>query len=126
MFTQAEIDYIRSQRLARLATVNANGQPDAVVVGFDFDDSAFYIGGRNQTNSRKYKNVKAGREKVALVIDDLASVNPWRPRGIRIYGEAQLVTHDGYAGKGEYLRIVPDVSWSWGFEGASKRTVHAG
>ena len=124
MFTQQEIEYLNGQRLARLATVNADGQPDVVAVGFDFDGKAFYIGGRNQTRSRKYKNVKAGQGKVALVIDDLASVNPWRPRGVRIYGTAEIVPHDGYAGKGEYLRIVPEVSWGWGFDGAAARTVH--
>ena len=125
MFTTAEIDYIHSQRLARLATVDSDGQPDAVAVGFDFDGKAFYIRGRNQTRTRKYKNVQSGQHKVALVLDDLESVSPWKPRGIRIYGVAEIVPHDGYAGKGDYLRIVPKLSWGWGFEGASKRTAHA-
>jgi pyridoxamine 5'-phosphate oxidase family protein len=52
--------------------------------------------------------------KVAIVVDDLASVAPWRPRGIRVYGTAEIVDHQGYAGRGKYLRITPEKAWSWG------------
>lgn len=41
--------------------------------------------------SRKYKNVLKNN-KVALVIDDLKTIDPWDPRGIRIYGTADIVT----------------------------------
>lgn len=34
-------------------------------------------------------------EKVAIVIDDLKSIEPWSPRGIRIYGIADIVTRQG-------------------------------
>jgi len=34
MFTEKEIAYIKSQPLARLATVGKDGQPDNVAVGF--------------------------------------------------------------------------------------------
>ena len=66
--------------------------------------------------TRKYKNAKEGNTKVALVIDDLVSVNPWNPHGIRIYGTAEIVEHVGMLGKGVYLRITPTVSWSWNIE----------
>ena len=36
-FTDDEIRYLRSQPLARIATVDADGQPDAVPVVFEFD-----------------------------------------------------------------------------------------
>ena len=39
--------------------------------------------------TRKYKNVKDGNNEVAMVIDDLESVQPWRPRGIKISGNAE-------------------------------------
>jgi pyridoxamine 5'-phosphate oxidase family protein len=126
MFTQSEITYLHSQRLARIATASPDGQPDAVPVGFEFDGVNFYVGGRDLKNTRKYKNILAGNNRVALVIDDLQSVTPWRPRGIRIYGLARLVEREGRLGHTTYISIIPQVSWSWGLEGASlNRTVHA-
>jgi pyridoxamine 5'-phosphate oxidase family protein len=71
-------------------------QPDIVTVSFDFDGEYFYVGGINILKSRKYKNVLKN-DKVALVIDDLKTVDPWDPRGIRIYGTANIVTRQsGY------------------------------
>lgn len=122
-FTEEEIAYLASQRLARIATAAADGQPDVAPVGFDFDGTYFYVGGRAPEKTRKFKNVRAGNAKVALVIDDLASVDPWSPRGIRVFGTAEVVDHEGYAGPGKYLRIAPQISWSWNLPG-SKRTVH--
>lgn len=122
-FTEEEIAYLTSQRLARIATAAPDGQPDVAPVGFEFDGTHFYVGGRAPEKTRKLKNVRAGNAKVALVVDDLASVNPWSPRGIRVYGTAEVVDHEGYAGPGKYLRITPVISWSWNLPG-SKRTVH--
>ena len=119
LFTEKEVAYLASQVLARIATVDPEGQPDVSPVGFEFDGTAIYIGGHNLTNTRKYKNVQAGNRKVALVIDDLPSINPWHPRGIRIYGLAEFVERDGRLGHGTYLRITPRVSWSWNVEGPS-------
>ena len=119
MFTENEIDYFTSQPLARLATVAADNQPDAVAVVFEYDGTYFYVGGVKPKNSRKYKNVRAGNKKVALLVDDLESIKPWKPRGIRIYGHAELVERDGQFGPGTYMRITPEISWSWNVEGPS-------
>jgi pyridoxamine 5'-phosphate oxidase family protein len=117
-FTEEEIDYLQSQSLARLATVAPDGQPDVVPVGFDFDGTYLYISGSGDTlKTRKFRNVSGGNPKVALVIDDLASTSPRAPRFLRIYGSADVVERDGYAGSGPYLRIAPTVSWSWNLEG---------
>jgi len=59
-----------------------------------------------------------GVPRVALVIDDLVSVNPWTVRGMRIYGNAELLFRKGgQFGPGHYMRITPTVSWSWNLEG---------
>lgn len=116
MFTEKEIDYIESQPLARIGTVSVGGQPDVVPVGFDFDGQRFYVGGKNMEATHKYKNVANENIQVALVIDDLVSVKPWRPRGIKIYGTAVIVERDGYAGPGPYLRITPTQYRSWGLD----------
>jgi pyridoxamine 5'-phosphate oxidase family protein len=113
-FTDQEIAYLRSQPLARLATVSEDGQPDAVPVGFDFDGTYIYVSGHGDTlKTRKFRNVLAGNAKVALVVDDLVATDPWTPRFLRIYGTADVVERDGYVGPGTYFRITPTVSWSW-------------
>ena len=134
MFSEPEVRYLKSQRLARIATVSGKGQPDLVPVGFEFDGKHFWIGSHSQEvffRTRKYKNVKNGRKKVALVVDDLLTVNPWHPRFVRVYGTAEVMDHNGTFGPGKYLRVTPLISWSGGMEGLSLkqgvwwlRTVH--
>jgi len=120
VFSQPEIDYMKGQRLCRFATASPDGQPDVVPVAFEFDGKYFYVGSHSQDiflRTRKYKNVRDGKNKVALAIDDLLSVDPWRPRAIRVYGTAEIVEHKGIFGPGKYLQITPKVSWSIGIEG---------
>jgi pyridoxamine 5'-phosphate oxidase family protein len=119
MFTDKEIEYLQSQRLARVATVSSDGQPDVTPVGYEFDGRHIFIGGHNATKTRKFKNVQAGNEKVALVVDDFISLNPWQPRGMRIYGIAKVVGRAGWLGESIYLRIKPVISWSWNIESVS-------
>jgi pyridoxamine 5'-phosphate oxidase family protein len=112
-FTEEEIAYLRSQSLARLATVSSDGQPDVAPVGFDFDGTYFYVGGADPARTRKFRNVRAGAGKVALVVDDLVATDPWTPRFIRVYGTAEIVEREGYMGRGLYMQITPTMSWSW-------------
>src|ERR671937_745918 len=114
MFTPQDRHPPHPHRPPLLAPAAADGQPTADAVGFTFDDGRFYIGGRNLPATRKYRNVDAGNRRVALIIDDLASVQPWAPRGIKIHGIAEIVERDGMFGPGKYLAITPVVSWSWG------------
>lgn len=117
-FSDDEIGYIRSQPLVRVATAAPDGQPDVVPVAFEFDGFHFYIGGWNPTNTRRTKNVAAGNDKVALVIDDLATPDPWAPlhhrrwRFLRIYGTAELVDREAPNGPVKILKITPTISWS--------------
>jgi pyridoxamine 5'-phosphate oxidase family protein len=116
-FTDEEVEYMRSQRLARLATVGADGQPDVAPVGFEYDGTHVYVGGMDPVKTRKFRNVQAGNHKVALVIDDMASLDPWTPRFLRIYGTAELVERQGQFGPAPYMRITPTISWSWNLDG---------
>jgi pyridoxamine 5'-phosphate oxidase family protein len=132
MFSQKEVEYLKSQRLARIATAsvlteeeeeeeNGSIQPDVVPVGFDFDGDYFYVGGMNILKSTKYKNI-VKNNKVAIVIDDLKSIDPWDPRGVKIYGTADVVTRQGGYMEGtghanpSYIRISPKKKWSWGID----------
>ncbi len=119
-FTDEEIAYLRSQPIARFATVGTGEQPDVVPLAFEFDGTFFWVGGPGETvlDTRKFHNVQAGRRRVALVIDDLVSFDPFIARSIRIYGRADgPFERTGMVGPGTFLRITPAVSWSWNMAG---------
>jgi pyridoxamine 5'-phosphate oxidase family protein len=113
-FSPAEVDFINSQLLARIGTASAKGRPDVAVVGFDFDGTYFYISGRRNETTWKYKNAKTN-PRASIVIDDLPSVKPWRTRGVKISGTVDFVHYTGKSsGEKEYLRIKPTHKYSWG------------
>ncbi len=118
-FSDPEIQYLKSQRLARIATASPQGIPDVSPVAFEFDETYFFVGSHSQEifiRTKKYKNVRDGNQQIAIVIDDLESVQPWKPRGIKVNGTAEIVEHNGMFGPGKYLQITPIVSWSWGIK----------
>ena len=118
MFSTQELAFLRTQPLARLATVAVSGQPDADAVGFAFENGRFYIGGYFLERTRKYKHIAAGQSKVSLLIDDLRSLDPLEPRSIKLHGEAEILHfEEGFRGPGAYIVIRPKVSWSSGIEG---------
>lgn len=124
-FTQAEIAYLRSQRLGRLATVGPDGQPHVVPVGFRYNRQlgTIDIGGHSIARSKKYRDVQRS-PLVAFVVDDIVSTQPWTVRGIEIRGEALALTTGGQEmGPGfapEILRIRPHRIISWGLEGDAR------
>jgi pyridoxamine 5'-phosphate oxidase family protein len=118
--TEEELAYLRTQRLARLATVDAHGAPQNSPVGFFVDEGngTIVIGGRAMGATRKFRNV--GRNpNVALVADDLASVSPWRVRGVEIRGRADALSDVDPPRSGmsrEVIRITPEWIHSWGLD----------
>ncbi len=119
MLSEAEAKYLKSQRLARIASASPKGIPEVSPVAFEYDGKYFWIGSHDQSiffRTRRYKNIAAGNVRVSLVVDDLQSVNPWKPRGIKVSGTAEVMKHDGIFGMGSYIRIAPKVSVSWGIE----------
>ncbi|MFJ4122633.1 PPOX class F420-dependent oxidoreductase [[Kitasatospora] papulosa] len=130
-FSEEEIAYMASQRLARISTAAPDGQPDVSPVGFEFDGTHLFVGGGDPVRTRKFRNVRAGNDKVAIVIDDVFTVEPWAPRYLRIYGVAELVERRTPSGTAPCIRITPRVSWSCNLEGKPltadrrvRRTVH--
>lgn len=123
-FTEAELDYLRSgRRLGRLATVGADGTPHVVPVGWSLSDDldAIEIGGHDFAATKKFRDVRA-RPRAAIVIDDLESTDPWRPRGIEVRGPAEAVE-----GPRPLVRIRPARVVSWGIDpaGRSSRSISA-
>ena len=122
MFTDEEVDYLESQHLARLGTVDSDGQVDVSPVGFEFDGEAFYVSSFKMDMSHKGVNVADGNRLVSLVVDDLASTDPWLPRGIKIHGVADFVERDtptSMARGDRHIRIRPVRSWSFGILAAA-------
>ena len=123
VFTPEEINYLQNQRLARIATVGPDGQPHVVPVGFRYnpDTDTIDVGGHNFAQRKKWRDVQQN-PRVAIVIDDLASVNPWRARGIEIRGEAERLLIGGetvIAGfDSAMFRITPKRIVSWGINNA--------
>jgi pyridoxamine 5'-phosphate oxidase family protein len=131
VFTDAELAYLRSQRLGRLATVGPDGGPQNNPVGFrvDADAGTIDIGGWNLGASRKFHNVET-HPQVAFVVDDLESVDPWKVRGVQVRGAAEALTNQQVPGtgtSGEVIRIHPRSLQSWGLgadgKQGSRRTI---
>ncbi len=112
-FTDQELEYLHgARRLARIATVGKDGTPHVVPVGFSHDreQDTIDVGGRDFEGTKKFRDVaKTGR--AAIVIDDLASTDPLRPRGIEVRGRAEALTQPR-----PLIRIHPERIVSWGIE----------
>ena len=121
VFTDAELRYLAGgQQLGRLATVGADGTPHVVPVAWIYNAArdTIDIGGHGLEESKKFRDVtRTGR--AAIVIDDLASTDPWHPRAVEVRGRA-----DAIAMPTPLIRIYPERIVSWGLEARrSARTV---
>lgn len=108
-FTQPEIDYLRSQPLMRFASASPTGRPDVAAVAFSVDGDDIVTADFDFSKTVRYRNVEAN-PRAAVVIDDLAALEPWTPRGIKVRGRVRI---EG-AGPGQRFRITPEVVWSRG------------
>jgi PPOX class F420-dependent enzyme/OxyR family protein len=99
-FSDAELDYlVGERRLGRLATADADGLPHVVPVGmwrYNPQLGTIDITGADFAASRKFRNVQ-DNPRAAFVVDDMASIEPWRPRFIMVRGRAEAIerTPDG-------------------------------
>jgi pyridoxamine 5'-phosphate oxidase family protein len=121
VFTEAELRYLTGGRLlGRIATVGADGMPHVVPVGWIYNAArdTIDVGGNELQGSKKFRDV-ARTGRAAIVIDDLESTDPWRPRAIEIRGSAEAI-----ALPTSLIRIHPERIISWGLEqGRRARTV---
>jgi pyridoxamine 5'-phosphate oxidase family protein len=111
--TEAQIAYLAGQRLGRLATAGADGRPHVVPTSFSYNPELGTIdaGGQHVATTKKYRDVQANGW-AAIVVDDLVSVDPWRPRMLEIRGRAEAVPDGGRQlgpGFGDaFIRIHPE------------------
>jgi pyridoxamine 5'-phosphate oxidase family protein len=113
IFTRNEIEYLGSGLLGRLATVGQDGTPHVAPVGMISHNQqldTMDIRGHDLTNTKKFRDIaRSGRG--ALVMDDLASTKPWRPRGIEVRGRAEAIEKPE-----PVIRIHPERIVAWGID----------
>lgn len=111
VFTQDELTYLSERRLGRIATTSPDGTPHVTPVGWrvDVEQGVIEVGGINLPATKKFRDV-ARTGRAAIVIDDLASVDPWRPRGIEIRGHAEAIEETAV------IRITAERIVSWGLD----------
>jgi pyridoxamine 5'-phosphate oxidase family protein len=127
-FTHAEIQYLNSQPLGRIATVDPHGRPHVmpVAVFYDPETESVVIGIAGDTAaSKKFRDAQHWPD-VAIVVDDLAAIDPWTPRGIEIRGRAETHIEGGQeVGKrlgapfpfhAAWIRIRPRRVLVWGID----------
>jgi pyridoxamine 5'-phosphate oxidase family protein len=121
VFTEAELRYLTGgQQLGRIATVGADGTPHVGPVAWIYNAArdTIDVGGHGLEESKKFRDV-ARTGRAAIVIDDLASTDPWHPRAVEVRGRAEAI-----ALPTPLIRVHPERIVSWGLEqGRSARTV---
>ena len=126
-FTDTERAYLATQFLGRLATVRPDGSVQNNPVGFFVNEQTgtIDIGGFRMGDTRKFRNVRANGQ-VAFVVDDLASVDPWRVRGVEVRGHAEALEDQAPPRPGfsrAIIRIHPRRILSWGLDAEQPRAV---
>jgi pyridoxamine 5'-phosphate oxidase family protein len=98
IFSASELEFLRSQRIGRIATVGPTGWPHVVPVMYTVDDDgalAFDVDGV------KLRNLTA-EPRAAMAVDAMGP-----KRGVSMQGRAELVGP-------ERARLIPDRKFSWG------------
>src|SRR6185437_15178393 len=98
VFTDPELEFLRSQRIGRLATVGPSGWPHVVPVMYALTDAGeldFDVDGV------KLRNLKA-EPRAAMAVDAMGP-----KRGVTVQGRVELIGP-------ERARLVPAGKFSWG------------
>jgi pyridoxamine 5'-phosphate oxidase family protein len=125
VFTDKELDYLAGQRLGRIATVGADGQPHVVPTSFRYnpDHDAIEVGGLRMSQTKKVRDVRrTGR--ASIVVDDV--LPPWSPRMIEIRGTAEVIASGGKALSDNFedtiVRITPVRIIAFGIDSEDRGT----
>jgi pyridoxamine 5'-phosphate oxidase family protein len=120
MFTSEEIAYLAAQPIGRLATAQRDGTLQVSPVSFYYNPATrtIDIGGHNMAASQKFRNVRNG-SRAALVVDDIASTQPWQVRCLEIRGHAEAISEPSDSAArvpGAIIRLHPKRIISWGID----------
>jgi pyridoxamine 5'-phosphate oxidase family protein len=126
-FTDIELEYLKTQRLGRLATINKHGDPQIAPVTFLYnaDLETIDIGGLNNGESQKFRNV-ARNGLASFVVDDV--LPPFQPRGIEIRGHAEAFPDGGKSISPNFspalIRLTPGRIISWNLTSGDYAETH--
>ncbi len=98
IFSASELEFLRSQRIGRLATAGPSGWPHVVPVMYTVDDDGAL---EFDVDGVKLRNLTS-EPRAAMVIDAMGP-----KRGVTMQGRAELVGP-------ERARLSPDRKFSWG------------
>ena len=98
VFSAAELEFLRSQRIGRFATVGPSGWPHVAPVMYSVDDSGSL---EFDVDGVKLRNMIA-EPRSAMVVDAMGP-----KRGISMQGRARLIAP-------ERARLEPVRKFSWG------------
>lgn len=110
---------MNSQRLGRLATIDAHGELHVVPVAFHYnpETDTVDISGYNMVFSKKYRDA-AATGRAAFVVDDAPALG--QPRGLEVRGIAETLgaQHQDVDPRegGELIRITPRRIIGWGID----------
>jgi pyridoxamine 5'-phosphate oxidase family protein len=119
VFRDAEIDYLQSQRIGRLATIGRNGEPHVVPLRFRYNSQLDVIDllGAGMVTSKKYRDA-AATGLAAFVVDDRRPDG--KPRGIEIRGRVEVFAEGGDqimpGVDPAFIRLTPTYIASWGVD----------
>ena len=103
-------ELLEARNFCHVATIRTDGTPHVVPVAFIYNAvrETIDIGGRDLERAKKFRDVaRSGR--AAIVVDDLESIDPWRPRGIEVRGRGEAIRLPT-----PLIRIHPERIVSWG------------
>lgn len=118
-FSAAELAYLaEGGKLGRLATVDSDGAPQVVPVGWNYnpETDTIDVGGHDFARTRKFRNVAAD-PRVCFVVDDV--LPPWRPRAVQVRGHGAALdtsTWPDGTDREAIIRITPSTIVSWGLD----------
>jgi len=128
VFTEEEIEYLRSQALARIATVGPDGHPHVIPVTFRFNEEldTIDIGGIAFGEGKKWRDAKQNPKVTFLLDDTFGSGKDRQARALEVRGQAELHETGGseinprfpnFAP--QFFRIRPKRIVSWGLDEAA-------
>ena len=115
MFNDAEMEFIKSQPLVRLATATPSGRPHVVPSRFLVEGDHILVVGWEMARSYKYRQVEQN-PWVALVWDAVIPGPPLELKGVEMRGTARIVTDPDPKDEARkaYIEVTPTKVFSWG------------
>ncbi len=120
-FSEPELEYLASQRvLVVWRPSHPTARPRTVPWAFATTPrlTRSTSSGGTWAPGAKFRNIQTD-PRVSFVVDDVASVDPWRVRGVEIRGDAQALTEQDtyeHLGSNEIIRIHPQRTFAWGLD----------